>query len=69
MVKNTNNKYEILGINTWKVFAREGVGLAISKEDIQSFLATLQNPQTTIRHSIDPLRSMLGKYWTYETAL
>ncbi len=65
LVKNTNNKYEILGVNTWKVFAREGVGLAIGKEDIQSFLATLQNPQTTIRHSIDPLRSMPGKDWLY----
>ena len=45
LLKNAEGKYEILGINTWKAFYREGVGLAIGKEDVQAFLASLASPK------------------------
>jgi hypothetical protein len=65
LLKNKDGKYEILGINTWKAFYREGVGLAIGKEDVQSFIATLGTSKTDAGKEMEPLRSLSGEDWLY----
>ncbi len=65
LLKNKDGKYEILGVNTWKAFYREGVGLAIGKEDVQSFIATLGASKTDAGKEIEPLRSLSGEDWLY----
>ena len=55
LLKNAAGKYEILGINTWKAFYREGVGLAIGKEDVQAFIATLGASKTDASNEMEPL--------------
>lgn len=62
LVKGDDGKYRILGINTWKAFYREGVGLAIATEDILSFLA--ESPKNTIPQDIKAI-SMTGEEWLY----
>lgn len=65
LLKNKDGKYEILGVNTWKAFYREGVGLAIGKEDVQAFIATLGTSKTDAGKEIEPLRSLSGEDWLY----
>lgn len=65
LLKNAAGKYEILGINTWKAFYREGVGLAIGKEDVQSFIATLGTSKNDAGKEMEPLRSLSGEDWLY----
>lgn len=65
LLKNAEGKYEILGINTWKAFYREGVGLAISKEDILLFLALLGQESDDDIKALEPLRSLSGEDWLY----
>ncbi len=65
LLKNAEGKYEILGINTWKAFYREGVGLAIGKEDVQAFIATLGASKTDASNEMEPLRALSGEDWLY----
>ena len=65
LFKNAEGKYEILGINTWKAFYREGVGLAIGKEDVQAFIATLGASKTDASNEMKPLRALSGEDWLY----
>ena len=65
LLKNAEGKYEILGINTWKAFYREGVGLAIGKEDIQAFLTTLSPAALNAHNEMDPLLNLSGEDWLY----
>ena len=65
LFKNADGKYEILGINTWKAFYREGVGLAIGKEDVTAFTATLGKATAVTHNELEPLRSLSGEDWLY----
>ena len=65
LFKNAEGKYEILGVNTWKAFYREGVGLAIGKEDVQAFIATLGASKTDASNEMEPLRALSGEDWLY----
>ena len=65
LLKNAEGKYEILGINTWKAFYREGVGLAIGKEDVQAFIASLGASTKDASKEMAPLRNLSGEEWLY----
>jgi hypothetical protein len=65
LLKNAEGKYEILGINTWKAFYREGVGLAIGKEDVQAFLTTLTSPKAATHPELEPLQNLSGEDWLF----
>ena len=65
LLKNAEGKYEILGVNTWKAFYREGVGLAIGKEDVQAFTTTLGKATAVTHNELEPLRSISGEDWLY----
>ena len=65
LLKNAEGKYEILGINTWKAFYREGVGLAIGKEDVQAFVAALNSTTMNAHDEMAPLRNLSGEEWLY----
>lgn len=65
LFKNNDGKYEILGVNTWKAFYREGVGLAIGKEDAMAFIANLGDSKTDASTQIEPLRALSGEDWLY----
>ena len=65
LLKNAEGKYEILGINTWKAFYREGVGLAIGKEDVQAFLASLTSPKAVAHPELKPLQNLSGEDWLF----
>ena len=65
LLKNAEGKYEILGINTWKAFYREGVGLAIGKEDVQAFLASLASPKAVAHPELKPLQNLSGEDWLF----
>ena len=65
LFKNAEGKYEILGINTWKAFYREGVGLAIGKEDVSAFLATLASPKAATHPELEPLQNLSGEDWLF----
>ena len=65
LLKNAAGKYEILGINTWKAFYREGVGLAIGKEDVQAFLAALASPKAVAHPELKPLQNLSGEDWLF----
>ena len=65
LLKNAAGKYEILGINTWKSFYREGVGLAIGKEDVSAFLATLASPKAATHPELEPLQNLSGEDWLF----
>ena len=55
LLKNAEGKYEILGINTWKAFYREGV----------AFIATLGASKTDASNEMEPLRALSGEDWLY----
>lgn len=65
LLKNAEGKYEILGINTWKAFYREGVGLAIGKEDVEAFIASLGASPKDASKEMAPLRNLSGEEWLY----
>ena len=65
LFKNAEGKYEILGINTWKAFYREGVGLAIGKEDVSAFLTTLTSPKAATHPELEPLQNLSGEDWLF----
>ena len=65
LFKNAEGKYGILGINTWKAFYREGVGLAIGKEDVEAFIGSLATPSNTSDTTFESLRSLSGEEWLY----
>ena len=65
LFKNEEGKYNILGINTWKAFYREGVGLAIGQEDIRVFLHTLNTPSSEEHKALVQLGSTKGEDWIY----
>ena len=65
LLKNAEGKYEILGINTWKAFYREGVGLAIGKEDVQAFLTTLTSPKAVAHPELKSLQNLSGEDWLF----
>ena len=65
LLKNAEGKYEILGVNTWKAFYREGVGLAIGKEDVQAFIASLGASPKDASKEMAPLRNLSGEEWLY----
>ena len=65
LLKNDEGKYEILGVNTWKAFYREGVGLAIGKEDVQAFIASLGASPKDASKEMAPLRNLSGEEWLY----
>ena len=65
LLKNKDGKYEILGINTWKAFYREGVGLAIGKEDVEAFLKTLGSSTAVLHPELAPLHGLSGENWLF----
>ena len=65
LFKNAEGKYSILGVNTWKAFYREGVGLAIGKEDVDAFIGSLATPSDALDNTFEPLRSLSGEEWLY----
>ena len=65
LYKNEENKYTILGINTWKAFYRDGVGLAIGKEDIEAFMSAVDKTDYTESRDISPVRTLSGEQWLY----
>lgn len=65
LYKKEDGKYAILGINTWKAFNREGVGLAIGKEDVEAFLLTLGNSEADESRDFSPARALSGEEWLY----
>ncbi len=65
LLKNAEGKYEIVGINTWKAIYREGVNLAIGKEDMQVFLATLSSTPEVTHKELTPLTTISGEDWLF----
>ena len=65
LFKDAKGKYGIMGVNTWKALYREGVGLAIGKEDIQAFINTLSAPYERMEKAFEFLRSTSGEEWLY----
>ena len=65
LLKNDEGKYEIVGINTWKAIYREGVNLAIGKEDMQVFLATLSSTPEVTHKELTPLTTISGEDWLF----
>ena len=63
LLYKVDDRYRILGINTWKAFYREGVGLAIGAEDIRAFLASL--PENNAAQQLASLQSLSGEDWLY----
>lgn len=65
LYKNADGKYSIVGINTWKAFYREGVGLAIGKEDVEAFIGSLAMPSGNPDNAFEALRTTSGEEWLY----
>ncbi len=65
LYKNAEGKYGILGINTWKAFYREGVGLAIGKEDVEAFMNSLSTLSVDTDNAFEALRTTSGEEWLY----
>ncbi len=63
--KNEDGEYGIIGINTWKAFYREGVGLAIGGEDIAAFLKDADMTGSTEYQAIDKVKETGGEDWLY----
>ena len=63
LVKGADDKYRILGINTWKAFYRDGVGLAIGNEDINAFIASM--PENNAPKDVEALKEISGEDWLY----
>ena len=65
LYKGEDNKYVLLGINTWKAFYREGVGMAIGVEDIKAFLDQIDSLPGNDAKALDPLKATSGEDWLY----
>lgn len=63
LIKGEDGKYRILGINTWKAFYRDGVGLAIGKEDINAFVSSM--PENNAPKDIAAVKETSGEDWLY----
>lgn len=63
LVKGADDKYRILGINTWKAFYREGVGLAIGREDIDAFISSM--PENNAPKDVAAIKETSGEDWLY----
>lgn len=63
LIKGEDGKYRILGINTWKAYYREGVGLAIGNEDIRAFISSLHENKAP--EDIAALKGTTGEEWLY----
>lgn len=65
LYKNEEGKYNIIGINTWKAFYRDGVGLAIGEEDIRAFLQNSEKAKSDNHNELAKMRSTTGEDWLY----
>lgn len=65
LFKDEKGKYSIVGINTWKAFYREGVGLAMGIEDITAFEQTMSTPSDPEYKALERLQAMIGEDWLY----
>lgn len=65
LIKEEDGKYHIVGINTWKAFYREGVGLAIGGEDINAFLNQTNDVKNKYIADIEMLKKTTGEDWLY----
>lgn len=65
LYKNLNGTYEIVGINTWKYFGREGVGLAIGTNEIVSFLDNLPDVEVSHNGDIHSLDEVKAEDWLF----
>lgn len=65
LLKGEDGKYHILGINTWKAFYREGVGLAIGGEDVNTFIAGIARDSAQEHKAIEHIQSTSGEDWLY----
>ena len=65
LYKDAEGKYSIMGINTWKAFYRDGVGMAIGKEDIQEFMNSFSTSSATEHDDLEKIHSMTGENWLY----
>lgn len=63
--KGEDGKYVLLGINTWKAFYREGVGMAIGVEDVTAFMAQLGSLTGIDADALDPVKAISGEDWLY----
>lgn len=63
LFKGEDGKYRIIGINTWKAFYRDGVGLAIGKEDINAFVSSM--PENNAPKDIAAVKETSGEDWLY----
>lgn len=65
LFKNNEGQYSIVGVNTWKAFYREGVGLAMGTEDISAFEQTLSTPSEPESKTLEALKSLTGEDWLF----
>lgn len=65
LYKDETGKYQILGINTWKAFYREGVGLAIGSEDIEPFLQAKDSLESTAYRDLEKILEVKGEDWLF----
>ena len=65
LFKGEDGKYALVGINTWKAFYREGVGMAIGTENITVFMGQLNRLTGTDPAVLDPVKASSGEDWLY----
>ena len=65
LYKGEDGKYVVVGINTWKAFYREGVGIAIGVEDVTAFLGELDRLSGSDAAVLDPVKATSGEDWLY----
>lgn len=65
LFKGEDGKYRILGINTWKAFYRDGVGLAIGTDDITTFLKDMHHLGTKDAEDLEQIKNTSGEDWIY----
>lgn len=65
LYKGEDGKYSIVGVNTWKAFYREGVGLAIGIEDIESFMDDIETVFESEKTALSKLQETTAEDWLY----
>lgn len=65
LFKGEDGKYKILGINTWKAFYRDDVGLAIGTDDITAFLKEMHHLGTKDAEDLEQIKNISGEDWIY----
>lgn len=63
LLRKSGNTYSLIGINTLKAFYRDRVGIAIAVPQIQAFLATLSEPNTSDQQLLQALRPYDAGRW------